>query len=149
MTSQQISVKEAKVFTKRAVNTRYHLATFKEPLSASAMSQLSSHIIEAPAQPKAIEPPVVTDEKKDEPRRRINRGGNNSGPTPAVIMERQRKQKYNQDFDKRNVPVLVFEENNEEGEGEPLKYHGFKELTKGAEAETKVPRYAVLVYEVS
>jgi len=42
----------------------------------------------------------------------------------------------------------VFEENlNEDGEGEPLKYHGFKELTKGAHVETKVPGYALLVYE--
>jgi len=68
------------------VTTKYHLATFKEPLSKSAMSQLPSHIIEAPA-PKVEDLPP-TEEKKEEPRKRINRGGNNSGPTPAVIMER-------------------------------------------------------------
>jgi hypothetical protein len=55
------------------------------------MNSLSSHIIEDFTLPKKEEPVVTEEKKEEEPRRRIKRGGNNNGPTPADIMERQRK----------------------------------------------------------
>ena len=113
-------------FSKKLHQKTYHLATFKEPLTRNQTDSLPAHIIEKP------DPPVQKEEEQPQNQRRRQ-----EEPNWQI--------RYKGNAPEKKHPIFLYEEHTAT---DPTKFYGYRDNYKSANAKTKVPNYALMIYDV-
>ena len=117
------------VFSKKLHQKSYHLATFKESLTKGGTDELPAHIIEQP------DPPVVQEPEQPANVRRRQLDGETSWNIKPKANVPEKKH-----------PCFLYEEHTA---NDPTKFYGYRDNYKSANVKTKVPNYALMIYDVS
>lgn len=119
----------------------YMLATFNEPLTEEGANNLPAHVIEEPAE-DAVNPRDLYANVHQ-----MVRANNLAGIEGKFVGQRNDDYRARANQIKEQKPVLVFEELT--NDAEPAKYYGFRDKFMSQNEQSKIPNYALMIYDVS
>jgi hypothetical protein len=138
-----------KVFTKKMSKASYLLATFNEPLTEEGVGALPAHVIEEPVEEIANARDLYQNVQHMVRSQNRDMFRDNREREEQLRLINLRNEEYVKKANsiKEQRPVFVFEELTQEGE--PIKYYGYKDKFMSANEQTKLPNYALMIFDVS